>query len=160
MNDDDDKLRFETMLYRPEGRGTSTFARCPFPIAERFGTKGRIPVAGTINGAPFRGMLMPWGDGTHALTVDHALREAAAAGPGDHVLVECAFDDEARTIEAPEELAVLLAADEEAKRAWDGLAPSHRKEYALWISAGKKAETRSARAEKARTMLREGTKLK
>jgi hypothetical protein len=156
----EDRLRFETILYRPEGRGTSTFARCPFPVAERFGARGRIPVAGTMNGRPFRGMLMPWGDGTHFITVDRALREAAGVKAGDRVLVECWMDAEPRSVELPAELAEALAADPEAEAAWEALAPSHRKEFARWISEAKRPETRSIRVVKTAAMLRSGEKLK
>src|SRR5512144_1092689 len=120
-----ESISFETVLYRPEGIGTSTFARCPFPLAERLGSAGQVPVAGTINGAPFRGTLMPWGDGTHFLTVDRKLREEAGAGPGDRVVVEFAVDAAPRVVEAPPELEAALAGDAEARRGWDGLAPSH-----------------------------------
>ncbi|HTX72510.1 MAG TPA: YdeI/OmpD-associated family protein [Rectinemataceae bacterium] len=158
--DGEGRLRFSTVLYRPEGVGTSTFARCPFPVADRLGSKGRIPVAGTVNGAPFRGMLMPWGDGTHFLTIDAALRKAAGAGPGDEVRVVCHIDREPRPVEPPDELSALLAADPAAAAAWDALAPSHRKAYAVWIAEAKKAETRVARSEKAVSMIRAGKKLK
>ena len=155
-----DPIRFETELYRPEGVGTSTFARCPFPIAERLGSRGQVPVAGTLNGIPFRGMLLPWGDGTHCLTVDRSLREAAGISAGDHVAVECAIDREPRPIEVPSELAATLEGDADARAAFESLAPSHRKEYARWIAEAAKPETRIARAVKAAAMLREGKKLK
>ena len=116
----EDRLSFETELYRPEGRGTSTFARCPFPVAQRFGARGRIPVAGTMNGIPFRGTLMPWGDGTHFITVDRALREAAGVKAGDRVRVECGIDAEPRTVELPAELEEALSADAEAGAARRG----------------------------------------
>ncbi len=155
-----DRLKFETVLYRPEGRGTSTFARCPIPITERFGARGQIPVVGTINGIPFRGMLMPWCDGTHFITVDQALREAAGVKTGDHVLVECEIDDKPRTVEIPVELAEAFSTDTDAKVVWKSLALSHRKEFVRWISEAKRPETRRIRSAKAVTMLRNGEKLK
>jgi hypothetical protein len=160
MKADAEAISFETKLYRPEGVGTSTFARCPFPVSGIFGSSGQIPVAGDINGVPFRGTLMPWGDGTHALTVDRRLREAAGAGPGESVRIQCRIDLEPRVVEAPAELAEVLASDEAARSAWEKLPNSHRKEYAAWVSEAKKAETRASRAAKALAMLREGARLK
>jgi len=38
-------------------------------VQETFGTKGRVPVKGTINGYPFRSSLMPMG-GCHMMPVN------------------------------------------------------------------------------------------
>jgi hypothetical protein len=160
MKKDAEAISFETKLYRPEGIGTSTFARCPFPVSGIFGSSGQIPVAGDINGVPFRGTLMPWGDGTHALTVDRRLREAAGAGPGDSVRIECRLDQEPRVVEAPAELAAVFSADAAARAAWGELPNSHRREYATWVSEAKKSATKASRAAKAAAMLREGKRLK
>ena len=46
--------------------------------------------------------------------------------------------------------------DAKAKAGFDGLAYSHRKEYARWIGEAKKEETRERRVAKALEMLREG----
>ena len=102
---------------------------------------------------------MPWGDGTHFITVDRALREAAGVKAGDRVRVECGIDAEPRTVELPAELEEALSADAEAGAAWEKLALSHRKEFARWISQAKKPETRSIRSVKAMAMLRGGQKL-
>jgi uncharacterized protein YdeI (YjbR/CyaY-like superfamily) len=48
----------------------------------------------------------------------------------------------------PPELLAALAADPSARAAYDALPPSHRLEYARWISEAKQAETRASRAAK------------
>ena len=55
-------------------------------------------------------------------------------------------------------LAEALAGDAVARGAYEGLAFSHRKEYAQWIAEAKREETRERRVGKSLTMLREGVK--
>lgn len=55
----------------------------------------------------------------------------------------------------PTELANFLESNPMEKAYFDGLAPSHRKEYKMYILEAKKAETRERRMEKVATMLRE-----
>ena len=56
-------------------------------------------------------------------------------------------------------LAVLAAAmDDAARAAFDGLAPSHKKEWVRWVEEAKKAETRTARIAKTVEGLKAGKK--
>ena len=65
--------QFEEMLYRPEGTGTWTYVKVPFPADEAFGSKGQIKVKGTVNGVPYRSTLMPDGSGRHFMVVTQAI---------------------------------------------------------------------------------------
>ena len=56
----------------------------------------------------------------------------------------------------PPELIQALAADPDARAAFDALPPSHKREYATWIAEAKRDETRASRAAKAIEMLRSG----
>jgi hypothetical protein len=49
-----------------------------------------------------------------------------------------------------------MARSKAARQAWDKLAPSHRKEYARWITDAKKEETKARRIEQAIARLTEG----
>jgi uncharacterized protein YdeI (YjbR/CyaY-like superfamily) len=110
-----------------------------------------------VNGVPFRSRLAVYGGVTYlGLTKD--LREAAGISLGDAVAVQLARDDAPREVDVPSELAAALAAAPDAQRLFDGLAFTHRKEYAGWVAGAKRAETRAARVEKALALLRAGTK--
>jgi hypothetical protein len=118
----------------------------------------RAPVAGTVNGTPFRGRLMVYGGVTY-LGFRREIRDAAGGiGDGDEVEVEIERDDAPREVEVPDALARALAADQDARDVFEGLAFTHRKEYATWIAEAKKEETRARRVERAMAMLREGVK--
>jgi hypothetical protein len=60
--------------------------------------------------------------------------------------------------EAPPPLAAALARSAAARKVWDAIAPSHRREYARWITDAKKDETRARRVAQAVTMLAGGRK--
>jgi uncharacterized protein YdeI (YjbR/CyaY-like superfamily) len=49
--------------------------------------------------------------------------------------------------------------DSTARRAFEALAPSHQRQYLLWISTAKRPETRAKRLREAIAMLREGKQL-
>jgi hypothetical protein len=136
-------IRFRALLDSDED-SHGVFIQMPFSAQERFGSRGRVPVRGTINGFPFRSTLAPYG-GVHYLPVNRALREAAGVEPGDTVEVALQRDDEPRVAAIPPDLADALAANPDAQAAWDRLSYTHRKEYAQALEDAKKPETRARR---------------
>ncbi len=149
---------FQARLTARGPGGAWTFLLIPFDVNEAFGTKGRVSVSGTINGAPFRNSLMPEGDGTHAMMVNKGLQTAAKARAGDLVAVALRRDDTERTVEVPAELQRALKSHAVAKAFFAKLSYSCRKEYADWIAGAKQAATRESRAAKALEMLAAGQK--
>jgi hypothetical protein len=56
----------------------------PADVAAAMGGRARIPVAGAINGVPFRGSTMPMGDGRHCVGFRKELRaQAGGVEAGD-----------------------------------------------------------------------------
>jgi bifunctional DNA-binding transcriptional regulator/antitoxin component of YhaV-PrlF toxin-antitoxin module len=138
------------------GRGGGRWIEIPFDAKAVFG-ESRAPVTGTINGVPYRSRLSVYG-GTTYLGLRKEVREQAGIEVGDQVDVVLERDDAPREVEVPAALASALAADPEAKAIFEGLAFTHRREYAQWIAEAKREETRVRRVEKSLAMLREGTK--
>ena len=81
-----EKLEFRAKLFRPDVAGSTTFLRAPAKVMKAFDTKARVPVAGTLDGVPFRSSLSPMG-GSHLLPVNAKLRAAAKVEAGDTVTV-------------------------------------------------------------------------
>ena len=140
---------FRAVLTSKGPSGGWTHVLIPFDFLQVFGSRGRIPVSGTLNGAPYRSSIMPEGDGTHYLNITKALMAASLTKPGDTVELTMEIDRAERTVEVPEDLTYALAAAPAAKAIFDALAYSHRKQYADWIVSARRPETRRARALKA-----------
>jgi hypothetical protein len=119
--------------------------------------EARPPVAGTVNGVPFRSRLMVYG-GQTVLGLTNAFRAEAEIALGDEVEVVIDRDDAPREVEVPPALQARLEQDAVARGAFEKLSFTHRREYATWIAEAKKEETRERRAGKAIEMLREGVK--
>jgi Bacteriocin-protection, YdeI or OmpD-Associated/Domain of unknown function (DUF1905) len=115
----------------------------------------RFPVRATINGYTWRTSVMRM-RGEFLLGLSRSVREAAGVEAGDTVDVEIELDAAPREVEVPEALALALAGDPVAQAAFEGLAYTHRKEYARWIEEAKRDETRRRRVTQALEMLRDG----
>jgi hypothetical protein len=115
----------------------------------------RFPVKATVNGYTWRGAVARM-KGEFLLGLNAEVRKAAGVEAGDEVSVAIALDTEERTVEIPYALATALAGDAKAKKSFDALAYTHRKEFARWVAEAKKDETRDRRVAQALTMLTEG----
>jgi hypothetical protein len=127
-------------------------------VAEVGDGKKAFPVQATINGYTWAGRVSRMG-GEFLLGLRREVREAAGVEAGDEVTVTVALDQAPREVEVPAALADALAAAADAKARFDGLAFTHRKEFARWIAEAKKEDTRARRVEQAIQMLREGKTL-
>jgi bifunctional DNA-binding transcriptional regulator/antitoxin component of YhaV-PrlF toxin-antitoxin module len=138
------------------GRGGGHWVVVPFDAKQELG-EARPPVAGTVNGTPFRSRLAVYGGVTY-LGLTKEVRTAAGIEAGDSVDIVLERDDAPRAVELPAELEAALDRDSEVAEAFASLAFTHRREYATWIAEAKKDETRQRRAAKAIEMLRSGLK--
>ncbi|HYT38559.1 MAG TPA: YdeI/OmpD-associated family protein [Acidimicrobiia bacterium] len=115
----------------------------------------RFPVAATVNGYTWRTSVTRMG-GEFLLGLSREVRQGAGVEAGDLVDVVIELDTAPRDVEVPEALAVALANDSEAMAAFDGMAFTHRKEYARWVAEAKREETRRRRVQQALEMIRSG----
>jgi Bacteriocin-protection, YdeI or OmpD-Associated/Domain of unknown function (DUF1905) len=111
------------------------------------------PVILTIGGATVRTRIGQMG-GENLLGLSKERRVALGVEAGDEVDAVIALDEAARAIELPPELGAALEQDPAAKAAFEGLAPSRRKEIARGIAEAKAPETKERRLEKALDELR------
>jgi hypothetical protein len=144
-----------TAPIRPHPSG-GAFVEVPFDVEAAFGSK-RPKVAATIDGVPYRGLLVRMGSDTHMLLVLKEIRERIGKGPGDEVRVTVEPDVEARVVEVPDDLAAALAAGG-LTPTFEALAFTHRKEWARWVTEAKRADTRASRIERTVEALRAGQK--
>jgi len=144
---------FDAVLVAKGPNGAWTHMIVPFNVEQAFGSKAVVPVAGTINGHPFRTSILPNGDGTHYMAVTKQMQAAAQAKAGDAAHFVMAVDTRPRTVEVPEDLTAALANHPDLAASFAGFSYSHRKEFADWIAQAKRPETRARRVEKSLEMI-------
>jgi uncharacterized protein YdeI (YjbR/CyaY-like superfamily) len=81
------------------------------------------------------------------ISLSKAHREAAGLKAGDKVTVTLELETTPRTVEVPDELAKALS-KAGARKTFDALAPSKRKEFVRQVAEAKAPETRERRIEK------------
>ena len=135
-------IRFTARLESEPNGGR--FVVIPLDLRALFG-EHRPALRATVNGYTFRTRGLRYG-GRYLLGFNREVREAAGIADQDELSVDIEADTEPRTVTLPPELAEALAASPDAQTFYDGLAFTHRREYAEWVGDAKKAETRKRRA--------------
>ena len=134
-------VRFKGVL-TPTPRGGGTLVPIPKAVAAQLGLKGMPKVSAVIAGTPYRGSLMPMGDGTYCLGVLKSIQEAAGVGYGDSITIDLELDTAPRTVALPADLANAIAHDKKATSAWEALSYTNKKEMARLLEEAKRPETR------------------
>jgi len=114
-----------------------------------------FPVLVSVNGVILRLRLARMGDEC-LVGLAKAAREQAGVEIGSSYDVEITLDGGERAVQVPDDLAAALGADPAVQAAFAALAPSHRKEFARWVSEAKRDSTRAERIAKTVGMVREG----
>src|SRR2546427_7925779 len=121
---------FKGVLSATPRGGGGALVPIPRQVAANLGLKGMPKVQAAIAGQPYRGSLMPMGDGTYCLGVLKAIQEAAGVGSGDSITIDLELDASPRTVELPAALANAIAHDEQAMAIWEDLSYTNKKEMA------------------------------
>ncbi len=115
----------------------------------------RFPVRATVNGHTWRTTVTRM-RGEYLVGLNQAARAAAGVEAGDVAQLRLELDTETREVEVPPALARALNENADARARFDGLAFTHRKEFARWIEEAKRDETRDRRVSQTLEMLRQG----
>jgi hypothetical protein len=137
------------------GQGGGAFVVVPFDARALWG-EARPPVAAIVGGVHYRSRLAVYG-GKTMLGLTKKLRSDASIEIGDEVTIELDRDDASREVDVPAELRAALDAHDDARKTFDTLSFTHRREYATWIAEAKRPQTRRDRAARAIEMLAAGS---
>ena len=138
-------VKFDGVLTPTPRGGGGCLVPVPKDVAAKLGLTGFPKIQSVIAGTPYRGSLMPMGDGTYGLGVLKSIQEEAGVGFGDTITVELGLDTAPRTVEVPTDLAKALKRDKKAADAWEALSYTNRKEHARALEEAKRPETRERR---------------
>jgi hypothetical protein len=144
--------RFRALVRSEEGREVCAID-IPFDVEKTFGGRNRVPVRGTLNGAPYRSSVFKMGGDCHFMVVNRGLRAAAGVKGGETVPVTMERDDAPRVIEPPADFARALKGNKDAQATWGKLSYTHQREHVQSIEEAKKPETRQRRIEKSIELL-------
>ncbi|MGY1593977.1 YdeI family protein [Geodermatophilus sp. SYSU D00708] len=137
------------------GGKTATGLQVPDDVVGALGAGKRPPVVVTVGRHTYRTTVAAMGGAFWVpLAAEH--RQAAGVQAGEEVDVRVELDTAPRETPLPDDLAAAL--DDGARSFFDGLAPSHRKEWVRWVEEAKKPETRAARIAKTAESLGAGRK--
>lgn len=146
-------IRFQAQL-QPRGHAAAVVLDDTQVAIVGEGAK-RFPVVATVNGYTWRTSVARMG-GEFLLGLNREVRHAAGVESGNQVNVSIKLDLVPREVEVPEALAAALAADPQAQASFEGMAFTHRKEYARWVANAKREETRQRRVQEALNLIRAG----
>lgn len=142
---------FRTVLLQ---KGNNVGIVVPEEVVLSFGVGKRVPVVVTVDGGySYRNTISSMG-GRFMISFNADTRAKTGRGGGDEVEITLEHDTAPRTVEMPEALATAVAGEPALLAAWEGLAPSHQKEFARSIDEAKGDDTRARRVEKALEKLR------
>jgi hypothetical protein len=134
---------FTSVLRRSGNPGSTTFLPIPQPVMDALAPRKRVPVRVTINGHTWRSTISIYDDRA-MVAVNATVRAAARVEPGQAVDATLEVDDAPRVAELPADMEAALEAAG-LLEAFRGFAPSHQKEFLLWVEGARRVETREKR---------------
>jgi hypothetical protein len=144
-------MRFHTTIL---GAGkTAAGIQVPTEVVEALGPSKKPAVRVTIGDFTYRSTVATI-NGVFMIGVSNDVRKSSGLAVGDEVDVDLEIDTAPREVSVPPDLAALLAAEPEARRAFDALSYSNKRAIVEPIDGAKTPETRQRRIDKALESLR------
>ncbi|MBL1221734.1 DUF1905 domain-containing protein [Chryseobacterium sp. L7] len=148
-----------TGIIKQNGDMNAAFVEFPFSTEELFNKKGQVKIKATFDQkVEYRGSLAKMKSACHILGLTQEVRKQLGKNFGDEVFVSLIEDKEERTVEIAEDVALVFNENPEAKKLFEAMSYTHRKEYIRWIEEAKKSETRENRKIKMIEMILNGKK--
>lgn len=153
-----ESVQFKAIIQQ-NGKMNAAFVEFPFSTEELFNKKGQVKIKAIFDEkVEYRGSLAKMKSECHILGLTQEVRKQLGKTFGDEVSVSLLEDQEERTVEIAEDIALVFNENPEAKALFDNMSYTHKKEYIRWIEEAKKAETRENRKAKMITMIMAGKK--
>lgn len=131
----------------------AAYVEFPFDCQKEFGKKGQVKIQATIDGVEYRGSLAKMKTDCHILGVLKEIRAKINKREGDTVHIILEEDRAERIVIIPDDLQARFDEYPLAKKVFDKMSYTHRKEYVNAINDAKKPETRLKRLDKTIEML-------
>lgn len=122
--------------------------RLPFSVEKTWGSRGLRRVHVEVNGLDYRMALFPVSGGEHFILINKKIQKTAGLREGSVATFTMAPDLEPRVLTLPKELERALNEDRTMRKWFDRLNFSIRKWTVDFVSDGKAADTRRARADR------------
>lgn len=140
------KIKFQSRLERLSDEMEYFAIWAPKKVSAGLGVRGAVAILARVNGSkPFRGSLVPTGDGGHLMRVKASVREEVGLAEGDRARVEIEIVDRAKeAAELPVDLVKALKA-EGVLDAFKSITPGKRSFLLRGLENAVKPETRAKR---------------
>lgn len=151
-------IQFKAIIQQ-NGKMNAAFVEFPFSTEELFNKKGQVKIKAIFDEkVEYRGSLAKMKSECHILGLTQEVRKQLGKTFGDEVSVSLLEDQEERTVEIAEDIALVFNENPQAKVLFNNMSYTHKKEYIRWIEEAKKPETRENRKAKMITMIMAGKK--
>lgn len=151
-------VQFKAII-KQSGTMNAAFVEFPFSTEKLFNKKGQVKIKAIFDEkVEYRGSLAKMKSECHILGLTQEVRKRLGKTFGDEVSVFLLEDQEERTVEIAEDIALVFNKNHEAKVLFNNMSYTHKKEYIRWIEEAKKPETRENRKAKMITMIMAGKK--
>ena len=143
----EEKLHFTSILEVSNNKLWGAHFTVPDIIARVFVSNDARRVVCVLNDVvEYQCALLPKGDGSFLITVNKKTRDALRLKPGSPLRVSLRRDDSEYGLPMPEELAEVLAQDEEGNRLFHALTPGKQRTLLYIVGNVKNTDTRLRRA--------------